>query len=78
MNDGVQLAGLALLIIRQNLNSCAYNFQSLSVTHVYRDKNVTVDSLAKEAISMPDYKLVMEVHAKGEVTPHQEDLFFVS
>jgi hypothetical protein len=49
------------------LKYCANNFQNLSIAHLYRENNALADSLSKEAICLPEFKLVMEVHANREV-----------
>jgi len=75
MIESVQLIDLASRMIIQFLKACVSNFQLLSITHVYRENNDMVDSLSKEAISLPELKLVMEVNVNGEVNFHHEDLY---
>jgi ribonuclease HI len=74
-NGDIHLTNLDLMMIGQNLKSWTRTFQSLLVTHVYKENNVVADSLSKEALSMPEYKLFMKEHVDGEVTSHHEDIF---
>jgi hypothetical protein len=67
MNEGVQLIDHAFYFIEQFLKTCAINFQSLSIVHVYKENNVLAESLSKEAISLPEIKLILEVHEYREV-----------
>jgi hypothetical protein len=76
MKDVVHLSHVELQLIGQKLKTIARQFNDILFSYIYREQNMEVDSMSKEALLLHTNLAYWEEFLDGFLVSRSEETFF--